>query len=169
MSNRTVHLRLYVDAIVNTDDDVEIFELLEEGELELKSPHVTDSRATILSLDIVDYEITDSHQGLSAQENNYEKEIQIEQNGDQQHQDGVYFIGNNIVCYADGRVEIFVNSLGIMKKKFKAAIGKIIVSLTLVGMLFYIILMEALKCKEKDTWKNFFWRTWKIGKTLQNK
>ena len=57
MADRTVHVKLYVDAILKMDEGVEVSQFLDESELHLKSD---DDRVDVIACDIMNHEVTDS-------------------------------------------------------------------------------------------------------------
>lgn len=57
MANRTVHVKLYVDAILKMDEGVELSEFLAESEIELKNNNAC---VDVIDCQIMNHEVTDS-------------------------------------------------------------------------------------------------------------
>jgi len=57
MADRTVYVRLYVDAILKMDEGVEVSQFLEEADLRL---HSEDDRVDVIDCQIMNHEVTDS-------------------------------------------------------------------------------------------------------------
>jgi hypothetical protein len=54
---RTVHVRLYVDALLKMDKGVEVSQFLDEAEINIKS---ADDRVDVIDCALTNHEITDS-------------------------------------------------------------------------------------------------------------
>ena len=57
MADRTVHVRLYVDAILKMDEGVEVSQFLDEAEINIKS---ADDRVDVIDCSLTNHEVTDS-------------------------------------------------------------------------------------------------------------
>ena len=57
MADRTVHVKLYVDAILKMNEGVELSEFLSEADIYLRSQ---DDRVDVIDCQITNHEVTDS-------------------------------------------------------------------------------------------------------------